>query len=199
MLNRLAMRLINTLIISVFILLGCIISQCQGLEVHRKWQTTTNAALCRTRYKVYVYPLPAALIERAEDARKNFGYHVCKKCIFEQFSLEYIIFDYFMQNSCVRTHDPHQADLFYLPIIRDVDYRIALSSPIIRTVRGHSRTPSPIDNALIEAMEKNNTKEWLDVFNVTDYYWHRRHGADHVSFSCFTACLIKIILASRLS
>jgi hypothetical protein len=76
----------------------------------------------------------------------------------------------------MRTYNSHTygVDFFYLPIVRDVDYRIALAN-------GGSRAPSAIDNALIEAIESNSTTSWKDVFNVTDEYWHRNQGADHVS------------------
>ena len=64
-------------------------------------------------------------------------------------------------------------DFFYLPIVRDVDYRMALQS-------GGNRNPSIIDNALIEAIEKNNTIPWKENFQITDKYWYRHGGADHV-------------------
>ena len=103
----------------------------------------------------------------SEKARAQRSFHVCKKCIYEQFSLEYVIYDYFTQ-FCGRTYDPAEADFFYLPIIRDVDYRIALQSG--------DRKPSLIDSALIEALEKHTTTQWKAVFNVTDKYWHRNKG-----------------------
>lgn len=63
-------------------------------------------------------------------------------------------------------------DFFYLPIIRDVDYRIALQTG--------QRAPSIIDQALIEAIEKADTTQFRAVFNVSDKYWKRYSGADHI-------------------
>ena len=80
-------------------------------------------------------------------ARGNRTYHTCKKCIYEQFALEYVLWDHF-QSSCARTEDPSQADFFYLPIIRDIDYRIALS-------KNGDRTPSPIESALLDGVLNN--------------------------------------------
>ena len=127
---------------------------------------------CSSNIKIYIYDLPAKLLERAESARAKGEFHICKKCIFEQFALEYIIFDYFTQH-CGRTSDPDEADFFYLPIIREIDYRIALSS-------GGQRAPSVIEETLLEVLEKNSFVKWHEVFNVTDKYWRRSNGSDHI-------------------
>ncbi len=126
---------------------------------------------CEVSFNVYVYPISDQLLKNAEDARKNRTFHVCKKCIYEQFALEYIIFDYFTQ-FCGRTYNPDEADYFYLPIIRDVDYRIALQTG--------QRSPSVIESALLDAIEKKDMKLWRETFNVTDQYWLRNGGADHI-------------------
>lgn len=127
---------------------------------------------CGSELKVYVYEISPELLERAEAARKNGEYHICKKCIFEQFSLEYIVYDYFMQH-CGRTQNPEEADYFYLPIIREIDYRIALSN-------GGKRAPSIIEEALLDAVEKNDLQKWGTVFSVTDKYWHKGNGSNHI-------------------
>lgn len=126
---------------------------------------------CSAGFKVYVYNISADLLQLAEQARRNQTFHVCQKCIYEQFALEYVLFDYFTQ-FCGRTHDPSQADFFYLPIIREIDYRVALQ-------RGN-RAPSKIEEALIDAIEKQNTDTWRQVFGVTDEFWRRNKGMDHI-------------------
>lgn len=127
---------------------------------------------CKVGYKVYVYDIHPDLLKNAEQARKDRTFHICTKCIYEQFALEYIIFDYFTQ-FCGRTYHPEEADFFYLPIIRDVDYRIALNN------KGN-RASSSIELALLDAIEKQNTSLWKTVFNVTDKWWNRNKGADHI-------------------
>lgn len=127
---------------------------------------------CTSGFKVFVYELPAAVLQRAEDARAKGDYHICKKCIYEQFSLEYIVYDYFVKH-CARTTNPAEANFFYLPIIREIDYRIALSN-------GGQRAPSIIEEALLETLEKNEYKKWYEVFNVTSEYWRRNNGSDHI-------------------
>lgn len=121
---------------------------------------------------MYVYEINLALSENAEKARKEQSYHVCTKCIYEQFALEYIIYDYFTK-FCGRTYNPDDADYFYLPIIKDIDYRIALA-------KNGNRQSSPIEQALLDAIEKNNLTLWKEVFQVTDAYWKRNNGADHI-------------------
>lgn len=127
---------------------------------------------CHSDLKVFVYDIPSELKERAEAARVKGDYHICKKCIYEQFALEYIVYDYFTQH-CGRTTNPDEADFYYLPIIREIDYRIALSN-------GGKRAPSIIEEALIDAVEKNDLQKWSKVFNVTDSYWKRGNGSDHI-------------------
>lgn len=48
---------------------------------------------CPYDFSVYVYPLPSDIgpVKQAEEARVNKSYHVCQKCILEQFALEYVM------------------------------------------------------------------------------------------------------------
>lgn len=135
---------------------------------------TISAQSCQYDFKVYVYPIPKELpsYRIAAEARTSKSLHVCQKCILEQFSLEYIIFDFFTQ-FCGRTYDPLQADFFYLPIIRDAEYRVALSN-------GGNRVPSSTESALLALLEKKDSSLWRKVFNVTDEFWWEKSGSDHI-------------------
>lgn len=136
--------------------------------------STPSTTSCKYDFTVYVYPLSPDLspLKLAEEARKNQTYHVCRKCIFEQFALEYVLYDFFTQ-FCGRTSNPEEADYFYLPIVRDIDYRHALQ-------HGGKRDPSLTENALLEAIEKKNFGPWNQYLNVTDFYWKKNGGADHI-------------------
>lgn len=127
---------------------------------------------CNAGFTVYVYPLPWQFLERQIQARKDRSYHICRKCIWEQFALEYIIYDYFTQ-FCGRVYNPNHADFFYLPIVREIDYRIGL-------YQKGGRDPSLIERILLNAIEKNDTSLWKQSFNLTDKYWHRNGGSDHI-------------------
>ena len=131
-----------------------------------------SSAKCDVDFKVYVYQLPPHLLEKAEQARRNQTYHVCRGCLLESLSLEYVMYDYFT-TFCGRVKNPNDADFFYLPIAREIEYRIELK-------KTGNRLPSPTERAILEAMEKNSFYKWKEVFNVTDYYWRRRNGADHI-------------------
>lgn len=131
---------------------------------------------CKYNFTVYVYEIPQSLlsIKVSEEARRNKTLHICQKCILEQFSLEYILYDFFTQ-FCGRTYDPSVADYFYLPIVRDAEYRLALQNHGPR-----SRNPSQAEEALLLLLEKNDSSLWRQVFGVTDRFWWARGGADHL-------------------
>ena len=137
----------------------------------------SSGKACPYDFKVYVYELPKSLdsIRLGDEARRNRTLHVCQKCILEQFALEYIVQDFFTQ-FCGRTYSPAEADFFYLPIIRDAEYRMRLEE------RGNpkKRNPSPAESALLLLMEKNDSSLWKSVFQLPDDYWRRIGGGDHI-------------------
>lgn len=154
-------------------LLFCAALAAAHSELNRRTLSSSSSS-CDFDFKVYVYPLPETLpsVSLAEEARRNGSYHVCVGCIYEQFALEYIVMDFFTQ-FCGRTYDPYEADFFYLPIVRDVEFRI-------QKLVNNNKKPSLTEIALLQTMEKNNTKLWKSLFQITDYFWHRHGGADHI-------------------
>ena len=138
---------------------------------------TKAGAACPYDFKVFVYSLPPELdsVRLAAEARRNRTLHVCQKCILEQFALEYIIHDFFTQ-FCGRTERPEEADFFYLPLIRDAEYRVRLEE----RNNAKKRNPSPAEAALLLLMEKNDSTLWNSVFRVPDTYWRRLGGGDHI-------------------
>eukprot|EP01031_Cornospumella_fuschlensis_P036927 gene36927-44800_t len=147
---------------------------------HATVDTATTAAKssnsCKYKFTVYVYPIPPTLtvISTSEEARRNRTLHVCKKCILEQFALEYIIYDFFT-TYCNRVYDPQQADYFYLPLVRDAEFRLSMS-----LFAGKGRASSQAELALLDTLEKNDTTLWRNYFNITDEFWHRKQGRDHI-------------------
>ena len=85
---------------------------------------------CGSWLKVYVYDFPDDLSWKkmtAKFKRDCLNTHKCDsqyggENLLAQFSLELILADFFMQ-SCVRTMDPEEAHLFYVPFFHDVEYR----------------------------------------------------------------------------
>jgi hypothetical protein len=137
---------------------------------------SSSISNCPYHFKVYVYDIPKTLlsVKYGEEARKNRTLHVCQKCILEQFALEYIIYDFFTQ-FCGRTENPDEADYFYLPLIRDAEYRIALENK-----HKYNRAPSLSEQALLDIIEKNDSTKWKQIFHITDKYWYRYGGGDHI-------------------
>lgn len=149
--------------------------QSSSQTLPRTKETTMPSSRCPYDFKVYVYELPHNLgaVQLGEEARRNNTLHICHKCILEQFSLEYIVMDFFTQ-FCGRTRDPGAADFFYLPLLRDAEFRMA-------QIRGgtRNRAPSLTEEALIDALGMKMDR-WRSVFGVIDEYWLRRKGADHI-------------------
>lgn len=131
---------------------------------------------CPYNFTVFVYPTPAHLssIRIAEEARMNRTLHVCKKCILEQFSLEYIIYDFFV-NFCGRTSNPYEADFFYIPMVRDAELRWLMEQGNAR-----DRPPFPAEKAMLDLLEKNDSTAFKEYFQVSDRHWRARDGADHI-------------------
>lgn len=133
---------------------------------------------CSSKLRVYVYDFPEELdfIQIAKTYKTD-----CReknKCghsqytgegLLAQFSLELILHDFFAQ-SCLRTLDPSEAHLFYVPFYNDVEYR--------HTNRPDK--PSRYGQAILDIMEKNDTRAWEREFKVTGKWWKRRGGADHI-------------------
>ena len=131
---------------------------------------------CPYDFKVYVYGIPGDLpsVRLGREARTNSSLHVCQKCMLEQFALEYIVGDFFSQ-FCGRTLDPSEADYFYLPLIRDAEYRVSID-----TKRPDKRQPSLTEVAILDILEKSESSKWMKLFNITDKYWRARGGSDHI-------------------
>jgi hypothetical protein len=95
---------------------------------------------------------------------------VCHKCILEQFSLEYVFYD-FLTQFCGRTYNPEEADFFYLPLIRDAEYRTSLDA------RGpHSRAPSLSEQALLGMLWASHLS--FIPFLTTMLHKYRRYNGE---------------------
>lgn len=131
---------------------------------------------CPYKFKVFVYPLPHLIdsVRIGAEARNNRTLHICQKCILEQFSLEYIIEDFFI-NTCARTLIPSQADFFYLPLLRDAEFRTHVYEK-----RKQARAPSMTEKALLDLLERNDSRRFERTFNTSANRWNRYRGADHV-------------------
>jgi hypothetical protein len=76
-------------------------------------------------------------------------------------------------DSCLRTDDPDQAKLFYVPYMPSLEYHNGTNG------LGDYKT-SPFGKALIEAIDHQDYTLWERTFGLTSNYWKRRDGADHI-------------------
>ena len=148
-----------------------------------------SSSLCPYTFKLFIYPFEHLLpsFQIAEQARHNQTYHIRPGHIYEQFSLEYIIYDYFSQ-FCGRTMNPDEADYFYIPMMRDVEFRYTYDNKPHNSHNnnknnknnGKKRLPSYTEQIFIDILEQNNYNKWLSYTNYTTKYWQRYNGADHI-------------------
>ena len=75
--------------------------------------------------------------------------------------------------SCLRTYDPEEAALFYVPYIASVEFRLGQRWP-------PSMETSPHAQALIDIVTNNDFSSWKELWGLTSRYWERRNGADHI-------------------
>ena len=142
------------------------------------WDLHASNARCPSSLKVYVYEYPGmrdmVWHRHAEEQRRQCAQGPCRthfngEHLLAQFTLEHVLYDFFRQ-SCVRTRNPDEADLFFVTHFGDILYRAT----------GRKNDPSPWERALLDLVEKNDPRAWERTFNTSAKYWQRRHGADHI-------------------
>ena len=142
------------------------------------WDLHASNARCPSSLKVYVYEYPGmrdmVWHRHAEEQRRQCAQGPCRthfngEHLLAQFTLEHVLYDFFRQ-SCVRTRNPDEADLFFVTHFGDILYRAT----------GRKNDPSPWERALLDLVEKNDGKAWERTFNTSAKYWQRRGGADHI-------------------
>ena len=74
--------------------------------------------------------------------------------------------------SCLRTLDPTQAKLFYVPYMPSLEWHNGTQYP-------KSFQTSPYGQAIMDAISGNFTL-WERLFGWTSKYWKRRNGSDHI-------------------
>ena len=75
--------------------------------------------------------------------------------------------------SCLRTYDPEEATLFYVPYLPSTEHHL-----------GHRAktdyATSPYGWAIMEILDNQNYEPWERLFGMTSQYWKRRSGSDHI-------------------
>lgn len=90
-----------------------------------------------------------------------------------QYTTELLIRELLMHpKSCLRTYNPEEATLFYVPYLASVDFYQAFNKP--------NKTTSPYAQALLDILDYQNYTAWEHLYGSTSKYWKRRQGADHI-------------------
>jgi len=114
---------------------------------------------CPYSFRVYSYEFDESFrFNRlyAEARAKPARSHLEGEHLLAQFSLEFILADFF-RDACVRTRDPSVADFYFVPFFSDIEYR----------ADGRPDGPSAHGQALLDVLERNDTRGWEREFGVS--------------------------------
>lgn len=75
--------------------------------------------------------------------------------------------------SCLRTYDPEQAELFYVPYLPSTEHHLGDDRKLDYSF-------SPFGKAILEILDNQNYEPWETTFGLTAKYWKRRGGSDHI-------------------
>lgn len=93
----------------------------------------------------------------------------------DQYALEIIVHS-ILANTCLRTYDPEEATLFYVPFLNSVDRWQASD----RFPQGYAT--SKYGKAMMDMVgDQEDYQKWEDTWGITSKYWKRHRGADHIS------------------
>jgi hypothetical protein len=144
---------------------------------------------------IYVYPVPGTpefegdILSRfgqintipeypwvsvdAQAKREGWGpYDTSSELV--QYNTELIVRDILTHpNSCLRTNNPEQAKLFYVPYLPATEFHKGKLH-----VANYSTTE--YGQAIMDILERGDYKGWESSFGLTSKYWKRRGGSDHI-------------------
>ena len=109
-----------------------------------------------------------------KHARHNQTGHYNIKSSNVQYTTELLVREIMINpKSCLRTYDPEQATLFYVPYLPSIEHHV-----------GHDHktdySTSPWGSAILDILDRNNYTAWENQYGLTSKYWKRRAGADHI-------------------
>ena len=76
-------------------------------------------------------------------------------------------------DSCLRTFDPDEADLFYVPYLPSMEFHQGSKTAL-------DYSTSKYGQAIMDILYQHNYTAWEHVFGLTAEYWRRRNGSDHI-------------------
>lgn len=76
-------------------------------------------------------------------------------------------------DSCLRTFDPEEAELFYVPYLPSTEHHMG-------STKATDYSFSPYGKAIMDILDNQNYTQWEEKFGLTSKYWKRRQGSDHI-------------------
>ena len=150
------------------------------------------------RHKIYIYPdynssewqgdilstagrdglsPPWPWLNADSQARQTGAAHYDVNGPFAQYTTELLVRTLLTHPSaaCLRTTNPAQATLFFVPYLSSTEFHNANSF-----VHQVNESASPFGEAIRRILEHREYQAWEDVWGLTSKYWKRRGGADHI-------------------
>jgi len=139
-------------------------------DVENGWQ---GSILSEAAHQGKVEPWPWLEYDRVERQNETIHYDVLGENA--QYATELLIKQVMTHpKSCLRTHDPEQAKLFYVPYMNTLELRRASDE-----WTGMERRLK-YGKAVHKVVEHQQYDEWENLFGLTSKYWKRNNGADHI-------------------
>ena len=117
-------------------------------------------------------PWPWLELDRSSRENSRGHYNILSSNV--QYTTELLVREIMMNpKSCLRTMDPEEATLFYVPYLPSVEHHV-----------GHDAKTdysfSPYGKAIVNILDEQNYTAWENTFGLTSKYWKRRDGSDHI-------------------
>jgi hypothetical protein len=107
------------------------------------------------------------------ESKKNATSHYDIDGQHVQYATELLVRDIITHpDSCLRTNNPDEATLFYVPYLPSVEHHQG-------SKRINDMSQSLYGQAIMDILE-GKYQAWEDQFGLTSKYWKRRKGADHI-------------------
>ena len=117
-------------------------------------------------------PWPWLELDRTSRENSRGHYNILGQNV--QYTTELLVRELMINpQSCLRTNNPEQATLFYVPYLPSVEHHVGHDAKTDYTF-------SPFGKAIIDILDQQNHSAWETTYGLTSKYWKRRGGSDHI-------------------
>lgn len=137
--------------------------------------TTTTTRILSKEGRAFAsdFRYPWQKIEERTRQSQSFQFRL-KDARAIQYTTELIVRDILTHfDSCLRTRDPTQASLVYIPYLISMEWHNGSQYP-------KSFETSPYAQAILDILQRQNYDAWERVWGLSADLWKRRNGSDHI-------------------